>query len=84
MAAFLHQPLWQDVTQVHTVHGIRWATLTPKQEAIPVEVPPGCFPGPRVWGSHLVVSAKQLSVLVIQDFAQNQAHQVVPTAGQAT
>lgn len=78
MAAFLHQPVWQDVTQVHTVHGIRWTTLTPKQEAIPVEVPPGS------WGNHLVVSAKQLPVSVIQDFAQNQAHQVVPTAGQAT
>lgn len=84
MAAFLHHPVWQDVTQIHTVHGIRWITLTPKQEAVPVEAPPESFPGSTVWGSHLLVSVEQLPVSFVQGFAQNQAHQFDPTAGQAT
>lgn len=72
------------MTQVHTVYGIRWVTLTPKQEAISVEAPPESFPGPTVWGSHLLVSVEQLPVSVVQGLAQNQAHQFGPTVGQAT
>ena len=39
MVAFWHQPVQWDMTQVQTVHGVKWTILAQEWEAIPVEEP---------------------------------------------